>query len=265
MNQLPFELAFMHKFNIYKTGGLIIDDCDLRSIARVYGVGTRKLKMLQEEIDRRIREAAGELQTHRRNKPPERPYVAAAIGDSITSDRESYQKILACLWKDDPMRSVIDCGISGDTTADVMKRFYPDIFELEFDRAVVFIGTNDSRENDDGFSLSYVSIEEFERNLSYIIQVLQKRNKETVLVTIPYADNERMSSYFPDTRMRYDNGRVDRTNETIRKLARKYGTALCEFAGALAETGGDYLEPDGLHISIEGHKILCRLLLDILP
>lgn len=265
MNQLPFELAFMHKFNIYKTSGLIIDDCDIGSIARVYGVGTKDLRRLETEIDRRIQEAAGEIREQYNSKRLERPYVAAAIGDSITSDRESYQKILACLWKDDPMRSAIDCGISGDTSTDVMRRFYPAILEQDFDRAVVFIGTNDSRENDDGFSLSYVSIEEFERNLSYIIQALQKRGKETVLVTIPYADNERMTSYFPDARWRYDDRRIDLTNETIRKLSKRYGTELCDFAGKLADMGGDYLEPDGLHISIDGHKILCRLLLGILP
>lgn len=265
MNQLPFELAFMHKFNIYKTGGLVIDDDDLRSIARVYGVKKRELLRLEKEISRRIRKAADELRAFRKTDAPARPYVAAAIGDSITSDRESYQKILACLWIDDPMRSMIDCGISGDTTADIMRRFYPEIFEQTFDRAVVFIGTNDSRENDDGFFLSYVSIEEYERNLEYIIKVLQKRGVEIVLVTIPYADNERMDAYFPEARMRYDDERIDRTNEIIRKLAKKHGTAICEFAGALAESGGNWLEPDGLHVSIEGHKILCRLLLGILP
>ncbi len=265
MNQLPFELAFMHKFNIYKTSGLIIDDCDLGSIARVYGVKAKELRRLETAIDLRIQDAAQQLREHCKIKALEKPYIAAAIGDSITSDRESYQKILARLWNDDPTRSIIDCGISGDTSADVVRRFYPAIFGQEFDRAVVFIGTNDARENDDGFSLSYVSNEEYERNLAYIIQALQKRKTEIVLVTIPYADNERMASFFSDMRFRYESGRIDRTNETIRKLAKKYGTALCEFAGALADMSGDYLAPDGLHISIEGHKILCRLLLDILP
>ena len=265
MNQLPFELNFMHKFNLHKTGGLLIEDGDLRSIARVYGVKTKKLLKIDKSFCRSIEDAAMELQKVHSEKTVEKPYTIAAIGDSITSDRESYVKILNRMWKDSPMRSVLDCGISGDTSADVIRRIFPGVLEQEFDWAVVFIGANDTRANDDEFGLAYVSIEEYRRNMTYIIELLQKRKKEIVLVTVPYTDNERLNSYFPDMHWKYDYVQIDRANEMLRQLSKKYETKLCEFAGKLAEIGGDYMGPDGLHLSVEGQKILCGMLLDILP
>jgi lysophospholipase L1-like esterase len=265
MNQLPFELRFMHKFNLHKTGGLLIDDDDLRSMARVYGVKVKDLQKLEKTFNRSIEDAANDLRKRCGRKTIDTPYTVAAIGDSITSDRESYAKILNRLWQDDPMRSVIDCGISGDTSADVIRRFFPTVLEQDFDRAVVFIGTNDSRANDDEFGHVYVSLEEYRSNVSYIVESLQKRRKEIVLVTVPYADNKRLRSYFSDMHWKYDYGQIDRTNEVLRELSKEYGTGLCEFAGKMADIGGDCLEQDGLHISVKGHKILCRLLLDILP
>lgn len=265
MNQLPFELDFMHKFNLHKTGGLLIEDGDLRSIARVYGVKTKKLLKIEGAFCRSIEDAAMTLKKGYSEKRIEKPCTIAAIGDSITSDRESYVKILNRIWKDDLMRSVLDCGISGDTSADVIRRFFPTVLEQKFDWAVVFVGTNDSRANDDEFGHAYVSIEEYRRNMTYIIELLQKKNKEIVLVTVPYADNERLNSFFADMHWKYDYGQIDRTNEVLRQLSKKYETKICEFAGKLAEISGDCLGQDGLHLSAEGQKILCGLLLDILP
>ncbi len=163
------------------------------------------------------------------------------------------------------MRSVLDCGISGDTSADVIRRFFPTVLEQKFDWAVVFVGTNDSRANDDEFGHAYVSLEEYKRNMTYIIESVQKSKKEMVLVTVPYTDNRRLRSYFPDMHWKYDYGQIDRMNEVLRQLSKNFRTGLCEFAGKLADIGGDYLGPDGLHLSVEGQKILCGLLLDILP
>jgi lysophospholipase L1-like esterase len=265
MDQLPYELRFVHKFNLYKTSGLLIEEDDLRSMARVYGVRRRDLQRLEDTFSRHIEDAAEELVASCTEKPLTKSYTVAAIGDSITSDRESYAKILKKVWKDNPMRSVIDCAVSGDTTVDVIRRLYPTVIGLAFDWAVIFLGTNDSRANDDEFDHAYVSVDSYTKNMGYIIEVLRKRNKEIVLVTIPYADNERMQSFFTELPMKYDYRRIDRTNGAIRKLSKQYGTVLCEFAGKLLDIGGDFLEEDGLHINVEGQKILCGMLLDILP
>ncbi|UCB46182.1 MAG: hypothetical protein JSV25_01800 [Spirochaetota bacterium] len=265
MDQLPFELRFMHKFNIHKTSGLNIDDNDLVSMARIYGVKPKELKKLEMQFSKRIGAAARDLKEKLGVKPAEQPYTIAAIGDSLTSDRESYVKILNHLWKEDGSRVLIDCGISGDTTYDIVKRFYHTILNQEFSWATILLGTNDSRANDDEYNHSFLSVDEFKRNMVYIIENLIKRQKNLVLITIPSTDTKRMKAYFPDFNMKYDAQRVKKTNAVIRELSSKYGTELADFSVRLQERGIDGLESDGIHITIEAHKVLCELLLESLP
>jgi lysophospholipase L1-like esterase len=265
MDQLPFELQFMHKFNIHKMSGLIIDDDDLVSMARVYGVKPKELKKLETHFDKRVEDAAEELRERFGIKPAETPYMIAAIGDSLTSDRESYVKILNRLWSKDGGRVLIDCGISGDTTYNVITRFYQTILNQEFSWAIIFLGTNDSRANDDEYNHSYLSIDEYRRNMIYIIENLIKRQKRIILVTVPDPDNKRMKAYFTEFNEKYDLERVERTNDVIRELSKKYGTSLANFAARLKESGIDGLESDGIHVTIEAHKVLCELLIEILP
>ena len=99
----------------------------------------------------------------------------------------------------------------------------------------------------------------------YIIENLIKRQKKLILVTIPNTDNIRMKAYFTDFNEKYDIERVESTNEVIRKLSKKYKTELADFSVRLKERAMDGLESDGIHINIEAHKVLCELLLEILP
>jgi lysophospholipase L1-like esterase len=265
MEQLPFELKFMHKFNIHKQSGLLIDDYDLVSMARVYGVKPKELKKLEIQFDKRIKTASEKLREKFGVKPVKTAYTIAAIGDSLTSDRESYVKILNHLWKEDGGRVMIDCGISGDTTCDVVNRFYQTVMNQEFSWAVIFLGTNDSRANDDEYNHSFLSVDEYKRNMIYIIENLLKRQKKIILVTIPDPDNSRMKAYFTEFNVKYDMKRIGRTNDVIRELSKKYGTELADFSVRLKEYGLDGLEKDGIHITIEAHMVLCELLLGILP
>ena len=54
--QLPYELDFCHKFNLHKWLGLIMDDYDLKTIARIYGVKLKKLKKIEAVFARHIDE-----------------------------------------------------------------------------------------------------------------------------------------------------------------------------------------------------------------
>ena len=59
--QLPYDLYFTHRFNIHKLAGLLIDDYDLESIARMYGVPASELKEVQDKIDGEVAEGVAEL------------------------------------------------------------------------------------------------------------------------------------------------------------------------------------------------------------
>jgi lysophospholipase L1-like esterase len=264
MNQLPYPLEFMHKFNLHKWLGLVIEDDDLASIARIYGVSRARLARIEHEFRKNAARLAASL-PKREKKPLPSPLTILALGDSISSDRESWGKILNRYWHEDPSRCVLDCAISGNTTSSLLDRFYSTVLNQEFEWVVLFIGTNDCRQLDDPAHLSEISQEEYQRNMEYLTGRFVERGKRIVLVTLPPADNARLRAFLPEANFCYDPDRLATTNHYLRELAARKGLAVADLAAAVQAQSQDVLEEDGLHLNGTGQTILCRLLLDLLP
>jgi lysophospholipase L1-like esterase len=270
VDQLQYPLAFVHKFNLYKLSGLLIEDDDLSSIARVYGVSLDELKGIEEQFRRNVEElsaalvAAGRPAADPTNDGT--PSVSIlAIGDSISSDRESYVKILNHYWRNDPSRRMLDAAVSGDTSADLIKRFYSTVLNREFQWAVLFIGTNDSFQLDDERRISVLSPDEYRRNIRFITETLIAKGKKIIQITIPPVDNERLRSFFPDSNSVYTREQIGEVNAFIRGWASENGYPVADLARAIEGQGEDVLEPDGLHLNGRGQSMICELLLELLP
>jgi lysophospholipase L1-like esterase len=270
VNQLQRPLDFVHKFNLYKKTGLLIDDDDLDSIARVYGVSLKELQSIEDGFRRDIARMAASLP-----QAPGEASVAShdgtsslsilAIGDSITSDRESYVRILNRYWRDDPSRQVLDAAVSGDTSADLIKRFYSTVMNREFQWAVLFIGTNDSLQLDDGRMISVLSVDEYRRNIRFITESLLAQGKQLIQITIPPVDNGRLRRFFQDSNSVYTAEHIGQVNDFIRHWAGENGYPVADLARVVEEQEADVLEPDGLHLNGRGQRMICELLLDLLP
>jgi hypothetical protein len=208
MNQLPYDLLFCHRFNLHKGLGFDIADDDFESIARIYGVQTADVQAAEEELQNRVKQAAEKLKKEQPElaRAGKDPGTYLALGDSITADRTSYAKIIRELWGG---KSVIDAGISGDTTADVVDRFYPDVLNQSYDIASIFIGTNDARGLDDGEGITRVGMKDYTAKLQYFISAMQNPRsmgsaggtsgpKKVLVITLPPAKTEVLRSYFND-------------------------------------------------------------------
>ena len=270
MNQLQHPLEFVHKFNLYKKSGLLIEDDDLGSIARVYGVSLEEIKRIEDGFQRHIAELAASLP--RSSGAAAEPAVDGApslsilaIGDSITSDRESYLRILNRYWREDPSRQMLDAAVSGDTSADLIKRFYSTVMNREFQWALLFIGTNDSLQLDDSSRISVLSLDEYKRNIRFITESLLTVGKRLIQITIPPVDNLRLRSYFSESNSVYTAEHIGEVNDFIRGWADKNGYPVADLARAIEQQETDVLEPDGLHLNGRGQCIICELLLDLLP
>jgi lysophospholipase L1-like esterase len=264
MEQLQHPLEFVHKFNLYKLSGLLIEDDDLRSIARVYGISREELRKVDESFQRNIAELAADLP--QKPQAPADPAVSIlAIGDSITSDRASYVKILNRYWQDDPTRRILDSAVSGDTTADLIKRFYSAVLNRDFQWAVLLIGTNDSLQLDDEMRISVLSLDEYKRNIRFITETLIEKGKTLIQVTIPPVDTLRLQSYFADGNYLYTEEHVGEFNDFIRDWAIAKGYTVADLARAVREQRADVLEPDGLHLNGRGQLMLSKLLFELLP
>lgn len=270
MNQLQHPLDFIHKFNLYKLSGLLIEDDDLSSIARVYGVPLEELETIEAGFQRNIAGLAASLPQVERPAADTAndgtpPLAILAIGDSITSDRESYVKILNHYWRGDPSRQMLDAAVSGDTSADLIKRLYSTVLNREFKWAVLFIGTNDSLQLDDESRISALSLDEYQRNIRFLTETLLAQGKRLIQITIPPVDNVRMRSFFPDANCIYTKEQIGEVNAFIREWAGKTGYFIADLARAVEEQEEDVLEPDGLHLNGRGQRAICELLLDLLP
>jgi len=264
MEQLEHPLDFTHKFNLYKLSGLLIADDDLASIARVYGISLAEIEAIEAKIQKEIAQLAAALPPAR-PEPLDPPVTILAVGDSITSDRASYVKILNHYWRDDPSRRLLDSAISGDTTASLIKRFYSSVLNQDFQWAILFIGTNDCLQLDDTARIPNLSSDEYRRNLKYLTAALLERGANLVQVTIPPMDNVRLQSAFEDSNSMYTKEQIGEINAFIREHAQAQGYAVADLARAVEAQDRDVLEPDGLHLNGQGHLILSRLLLEILP
>jgi lysophospholipase L1-like esterase len=265
VNQIPYPLDFIHKYNLHKALGLLIADDDLPSIARIYGVGLEELRAVDTRFRRNVANLAARLAEQNPIAKAATPITILALGDSITSDRESYVKILNHYWRDHPNRVMIDCGVSGDTGCHVINRFYATASAQPSDWVVIFLGTNDCRQADDGSGISNLSVEESERDLRYVTARFLEQGRKLVYVTLPPVDNTRLKAFFAGRNWVYDPRRLDAANACIRALATETGSGIADLARAIADSGRDYLEPDGLHLNGEGQLLLSGLLVEALP
>lgn len=266
MNQLPYDLSFCYRFNLHKLVGMNIDDTDLPSIARIFGAGLKELEACERENQHLIDAAVEGMRARKELKVPEGPSTYLALGDSITSDRLSYAKIIRKIWNGIPGRSVIDAGISGDTTADIIDRFYEGVMNVEFSVISIFIGTNDSRGLADGSGITRVSLDEYGLKLDYLVRTLRTKEASIITITIPPVNNRRLQEFFgTESNWEYSADHIEAVNAVIRGVSEKYGTTLVDFAAALGDKGDDYLDNDGLHLNMRGQVLLAEMLFDVLP
>jgi len=270
MNQLPWTLDYAHKFNIHKWLGLLVADDDMVSIARMYGVRPRELRKVENQLQANVASLAARL-AQDKGKPAAgggtgsgAALAVLALGDSITSDRESYVSILNAYWKGTPRR-MIDCAVSGDSTSDLIDRWYGSVMNQQFDWVVIFIGTNDCRQVDDPSHTARISLAEYQKNMEYFVDQFLARGKTIVLVTIPPVNMGRFKASFPDAGWFYDKERIDATNRGLRELASRRGLKVADLAKAIDAQNEDVMTPDGLHLNSTGQLILSRLLVEIIP
>jgi lysophospholipase L1-like esterase len=263
MNALPYPLEFVHKYNLFKWLGFAIEEDDLASIARIYGVPLSELEAIEQRFQETVSRLAQRLAEERPLRPAPAPLTLLALGDSLTSDRQSWVKILRRYWAADPSRQIIDSAVSGDTATSVLNRLHRTVLRHRFERAVVLLGTNDCRRMDEPDGLTNLSLEEYQRDLRYLTLRLMRHGAALVLVTLPPVDTERLKRFFTETNSTYDAERLEATNEFLRALAAERGAQLADLAAAASAAGEDILEEDGLHLNATGQYLLAKLVAEL--
>ncbi|CAL1519673.1 SGNH/GDSL hydrolase family protein [Chitinophaga sp. MM2321] len=166
---------------------------------------------------------------------------------------------------DEPGYSVINAGVGGNNTNDLLKRIDKDCLAHAPELTVLMIGTNDMN------SMKYIPLEQYRENLSTIIKKIRAKKSKVLLMTIcPFIEEYLFTRHNPaHYGTEGPSGRRAEVNRTIRELAAKHKTSLLDL-GALFDKGGQVglgkhsliqnevntHKTDGVHPTPDGYRFI---------
>ena len=176
------------------------------------------------------------------------------FGDSITDNwsKPAYGGFF-------PGRPYVNRGIGGQTTAQMLVRFHPDVLALSPQAVVILAGTNDIAGN-----AGPVAPAAIQDNLAAMAELARVHGVRVVLGSIlPVSDDKADATGKPLVRT------VDRPlaavralNEWLTDYAAKNGHVYVDYFSALADANGllkPALNDDGLHPNAAGYAVMAPL------
>ena len=171
------------------------------------------------------------------------------LGDSITEyyDLEKYF----------PGMPVVNSGIAGDTTEDILDDMKERVYDYNPSKVFVLIGTNDLRDDK--------SVEEVVENIKKIIEEI-KQNKKVVEIYLEsiYPVNKGINKSVVGLR---DNDDINEINKQIEEYAKNEGVTFLNTHELLIDDDGllneDYTA-DGLHLNDEGYEVVTEEIMEYL-
>jgi lysophospholipase L1-like esterase len=176
------------------------------------------------------------------------------MGDSITDswDEERYGGFF-------PGRPWVNRGISGQTTAQMLVRFRPDVIALRPRAVVILAGTNDLSGNTGPTTLGAI-----QDNLASMAELARANGIRVVLASVlPVSDYDRdaQGQLLLRTRCRPP-AQIGALNDWLRAYAAKHGHTYLDYHAATVDARGflkDELSDDGLHPNARGYAVMAPL------
>jgi lysophospholipase L1-like esterase len=174
------------------------------------------------------------------------PPRVVLLGDSITE-----------LWvRGDPSvfgDEVIGRGISGQTTPQMLLRFFQDVIDLHPQVVHIMAGTNDVAGN-----TGPTSANDVENNITAMVELAHAHQIRVVLASIPPA------AAFPWNPALKPGSAIPRLNQWLRSYAAKSDCQYVDYYSVLADSNGGFrsdLSNDGVHPNRDGFAAMRPLLL----
>ena len=176
--------------------------------------------------------------------------TAVLMGNSIT---DNWAKLHPEFFTEN---NFVGRGISGQTTSQMLCRFYADVIALKPKMVIIMAGTNDIAMNN-----GYISHEHILQNIQSMCELAKHNHIKPVLCSCLPADRFK---WRPNLTPAED---IKRLNEMIKAYAKKnkikyidYYSSLADEAGALPKKYSN----DGVHPIIAGYEVMEKILLESL-
>ncbi len=150
---------------------------------------------------------------------------------------------------------VINMGVSGNTSRDLLQRFQTDVLDLNPDWLTIMIGINDIWRQFDAPLRPEVHVypEEYEANLNHMLELVKGKVKQTVLMTPVFMERNRQDE------MR---AALDTYIAIMKKTAERHNAMFIDVQSAYEQVL-EHMHPmniawDRVHPNMTGHMIIAR-------
>ena len=164
---------------------------------------------------------------------------------------------------------VINAGVGGNTSREGLRRLEQDVLMHDPHLVLVEFGNDGTPEPE-----RHVSFEEFTANLDQIrTKVAERNNGRLIMLTFPPVVDQWVSIHSEHRESYKQNGGPDAYQAHYRKLTRQFaqahGLPLADIDKALraemARHGpGEYILPDGVHLTAQGNRVVAEVVLEVL-
>jgi lysophospholipase L1-like esterase len=266
--QLKYSIQFQHP---HKVLGLM-PGTNESITAQLFELDLATYRTVRNEFADKVRKAADELLEDQmfkkqvQNLPFKTGDVIVGLGDSITDDYQSWIEIIRSLLEKalpEKQLKVINSGISGNTTTEIITRFLA-IVQEKPDWIICMAGTNDCRLHGKKPSKTLVSFEETEKNYEMLRNFASTQTEAEWLWLTPPAVIEKQIEehwFLGSLQLRWRNSDIAK----IAELVRKSGDKVADVNKALdINTTPELLLEDGIHPSLEGQKLIAKTVIEAL-
>lgn len=197
-----------------------------------------------------------------------------ALGDSVTLGvrRDGSVKpdqTFVALLGNEPGRKVVNAGIGGNNTDQMLARLNSDVLSHQPDTVIIMAGLNDAAYIDPGpvaRTWPRVSAEKFEGNLTAMVRAIKAAGARVILMT-----PNPMTARYPYSNLGFYRG--NDINHGLRlyhvatiEVGRKESACVVDvFDAIMKESQWESMLPDGIHPNPEGHRLIYRLIENSCP
>ncbi len=258
---LTAEQQFAIDFNLHEitvAANLPIGD---EAAAAIYGVPLAELTAYQTQVDSHNRAAAQAL-----DSLPEMPAFLSQfragqrvlfLGDSITTYRYSYARVLALLLEGRGLH-VHNRAYSGYTSAHGLELTYTQCLALQPDHVFIKYGVNDSKHFGSATAKTLISPLEYEANMREIVHALRTYSSARVVLLTPTQVVEPIVAQDPFIRamhITWLNTELTALGDVIAQIASSTGVEWVDLRACLGQPPDVALFcPDGLHPNVAGEQ-----------
>jgi lysophospholipase L1-like esterase len=260
-----FLVQFIHFEKIVAPFGVSLDD---EQLAPYYGLDVAAYRQLKERFAANARQAAEELLAedafaNRVDRLPFAPgETVLAAGDSITDDLQSWAAILRHLLdlrRPDDQIQVVNDGISGDTTTDVLGRLLQSL-AAQPATVICFLGTNDAFRIGGPTAKTRVSLGETALNFAALRQLGADAGVANwAWITCPPCDEATFAANPYAAQFRLSNDDLQAIADLLRTQPEPVVDLVALFG---VPPAADLMLADGVHPSLAGQQAIARALVE---